>query len=150
MTALRAPLAFNGPVASTASTRAVFASIGACKALALLKNMALFLVSPFIGLAYAVLLPFVGLGILLWVATEGLRKPAPRPELAVAEPVRADIAVTVAVHAAPATAESTSEPSPVLFVLKLLAAPFIGLAALIAAPFIAVGALVWALAHRKA
>jgi CheY-like chemotaxis protein len=34
----------------------------------LLKNMALFLAAPFVGLVYAVLLPFVGLGMLGWVA----------------------------------------------------------------------------------
>ena len=31
-----------------------------------LKNMALFLVAPFVGLVYAVLLPFVGVGMLAW------------------------------------------------------------------------------------
>jgi DNA-binding NtrC family response regulator len=34
----------------------------------MLKNMVLFLLSPFIGLLYAVLLPFVGLGMLAWIA----------------------------------------------------------------------------------
>jgi hypothetical protein len=34
----------------------------------MLKNMALFLMAPFIGLVYAVLLPFVGLGMLAWFA----------------------------------------------------------------------------------
>jgi DNA-binding NtrC family response regulator len=34
----------------------------------MLKNMLLFLLSPFIGLLYAVLLPFVGLGMLAWIA----------------------------------------------------------------------------------
>lgn len=33
-----------------------------------LKNMLLFLVAPFVGLVYAVLLPFVGIGMLAWVA----------------------------------------------------------------------------------
>ena len=41
-----------------------------------LTNMALLLVSPFIGLAYAVLFPFAGFVILAWVATEGFRRPA--------------------------------------------------------------------------
>jgi hypothetical protein len=41
-----------------------------------LMNMALLLVSPFIGLAYAVLFPFAGFVILAWVATEGFRRPA--------------------------------------------------------------------------
>jgi hypothetical protein len=34
----------------------------------LLKNMALFLMAPFIGLVYAILLPFVGLAMLAWFA----------------------------------------------------------------------------------
>lgn len=53
--------------------------------LVVLRDMALFIASPFIGLVYAVLLPFVGLGLLLWAATEGLRKPAPATEAAVQE-----------------------------------------------------------------
>ena len=32
------------------------------------KNVALFLVAPFIGLAYLLAFPFVGLGLILWVA----------------------------------------------------------------------------------
>jgi len=33
-----------------------------------LKNALLFLMAPFVGLVYAVLLPFVGIGMLAWVA----------------------------------------------------------------------------------
>jgi hypothetical protein len=36
------------------------------------KNVALFMAAPFIGLAYAVLLPFVGVAMLLWTAVEAL------------------------------------------------------------------------------
>lgn len=47
----------------------------------LLKNMALFLVAPFIGLLYAVLLPFVGIGMLAWMAFKKEdRDSAARPE----------------------------------------------------------------------
>lgn len=42
-----------------------------------LRNMVLFLLSPFIGLAYAVLLPFVGLGMLAWAAFKKNEKSAP-------------------------------------------------------------------------
>ncbi|HWP13888.1 MAG TPA: response regulator [Ramlibacter sp.] len=42
----------------------------------LLKNMVLFLSAPFIGLAYAVLLPFVGLGMLAWAGAKALRSPS--------------------------------------------------------------------------
>ena len=41
----------------------------------LLKNMALFLMAPFIGLLYAVLLPFVGLGMLAWMGARALLAP---------------------------------------------------------------------------
>jgi DNA-binding NtrC family response regulator len=37
-----------------------------------LKNVALFLAAPFIGLAYAVLLPFVGIAMLAWVGGRAL------------------------------------------------------------------------------
>jgi len=36
------------------------------EARALIRNMALFLAAPFVGLLYAILLPFVGLGMLIW------------------------------------------------------------------------------------
>ncbi len=39
-----------------------------------LKNIALFLAAPFIGLIYAVLLPFVGMGMLVWAAARALTK----------------------------------------------------------------------------
>ena len=32
------------------------------------RNVALFVMAPFIGLAYAVAFPFVGLGMLAWMA----------------------------------------------------------------------------------
>ena len=41
--------------------------------------MALFVGAPFIGLAYVVLMPFVGLGMLVWVALGGDRKKAEGP-----------------------------------------------------------------------
>lgn len=41
----------------------------------LLKNMALFLSAPFVGLLYAVLLPFVGLGMLAWIGAKALIAP---------------------------------------------------------------------------
>ena len=37
-----------------------------------LKNMALFLSAPFIGLLYAILLPFVGMGMLAWIGGKAL------------------------------------------------------------------------------
>jgi len=42
-----------------------------------LKNVALFMAAPFIGLAYAVLLPFVGTAMLIWVGVQALRTKSP-------------------------------------------------------------------------
>jgi CheY-like chemotaxis protein len=54
----------------------------------LLKNMALFLLAPFVGLVYAVLLPFVGLGMLAWIGGKSLLE---RPgEKTIATPPRAE------------------------------------------------------------
>jgi hypothetical protein len=37
------------------------------------KNVALFLAAPFIGLAYALLFPFIGLGMLAWNGVQAMR-----------------------------------------------------------------------------
>lgn len=37
-------------------------------------KVALFVAAPFIGLAYALALPFVGIGALVWVAVRAARK----------------------------------------------------------------------------
>jgi CheY-like chemotaxis protein len=42
-----------------------------------IKNVALFLASPFIGLAYIVAMPFVGLGALAWLGAKALAQKAP-------------------------------------------------------------------------
>jgi hypothetical protein len=38
------------------------------------KNVVLFLAAPFIGLAYALAFPFVGIAALVWVAVRGTLK----------------------------------------------------------------------------
>ncbi|MDD5332413.1 MAG: response regulator [Rhodoferax sp.] len=43
-----------------------------------IKNIALFLAAPFIGLAYAVMLPFVGLGMLAWLGGRALLTKTPK------------------------------------------------------------------------
>lgn len=80
-----------------------------------LKKVALFAAAPFIGLLYALLLPFVGLGYLAVMAVKALaaRHAAKR-------------VLTVARNVA-------------LFV----AAPFIGLAYIVALPFAGIAALAW-------
>jgi CheY-like chemotaxis protein len=65
------------PEAPPVAARAVPQS-GARKASAL-KNVALFFVSPFVGLAYIVLFPFIGLAMLAWMGVRALAK-RPGPE----------------------------------------------------------------------
>ena len=77
------------------------------------KNIALFLAAPFISIAYIIVMPFVGLGMLAWFAAKALAK-----------------------HAKPlAPAAKTAA--------MLVASPFVGLAYIVAAPFIGLGLLVW-------
>jgi hypothetical protein len=78
-----------------------------------IKNIALFLAAPFISIAYIVVMPFVGLGMLAWFAGKALAK-----------------------HVKPlAPAAKTAA--------MLVASPFVGLAYIVAAPFIGLGLLVW-------
>jgi CheY-like chemotaxis protein len=78
-----------------------------------LKNVALFLAAPFIGLAYIAAMPAVGVGMLAWF---GLRALARR---------------------------ARSAPPLVKHVAMLVAAPFIGLAYMVGLPFVGLGMLVW-------
>jgi len=61
------------------------------------KNVALFLVAPFIGLAYLLAFPVIGFGTLAWVAAKAVMKNKnTRPvALAIAAPVIALLFVTV-------------------------------------------------------
>ncbi len=87
----------------------------AVSGISVLKNMLLFLSAPFVGLVYAVLLPFVGLAMLARIGGKALLKePAVREALAYGK-----------------------------FLLKMAAMPFVALGWLIALPFIAVGMLSW-------
>jgi hypothetical protein len=82
---------------------------------AMFRNMALFLSAPFIGLLYAVLLPFVGLGMLAWFAGRALFESGK---------------VHRALHAGKK-------------MLLVAAAPVGGLVYLIALPFAGLGMLIW-------
>ena len=111
----------------------------------MLRNMALFLSAPFFGLLYAVLLPFVGLGMLLWVATEGLREGravAIAPAARQVEPAAAAVATT-AVAAAAETTQAHGAAGAALVAVKLAAAPFAGLVFIVALPVAGVAALMW-------
>jgi hypothetical protein len=83
--------------------------------LALVRNMALFLVAPFVGLLYAVLLPFVGLGMLAWFGLRAFVK----------------------------TGAAARMLGVGRKVLLLAAAPFIALGYVIALPFIGLALLAW-------
>jgi CheY-like chemotaxis protein len=80
-----------------------------------LKNIALFLAAPLIGLVYAVLLPLVGLAMLAWVGGQAL-------------------------FALPTTKKVLHRVKDIsLFV----AAPFIGLVYAVALPFVGIALLAW-------
>lgn len=88
----------------------------AAKGIALFaKNVALFVASPFIGLAYAIAMPFVGLGMLAWLGVKALQNHN-------------------ALHKAVVLMKSVG-----LFIV----APLIGLGYVIALPFIGLGMLGW-------
>jgi CheY-like chemotaxis protein len=78
-------------------------------------NMLLFLSAPFVGLAYAILLPFVGLAMLAWIGGK-------------------------AAFGSPKVREWAAFAG---FMTKLVFAPFIGLAYILAYPFVGLAALAW-------
>lgn len=87
------------------------------------KNVALFLAAPFIGLAYILAFPIVGLGMLVWTAIDAQKKKSAQAALRQpTAPAKAGVFKTIAL---------------------LIAAPFIGLAYIIAAPVIGLGLLLW-------
>lgn len=79
------------------------------------KNVALFLAAPFIGLAYAVLLPLVGIAMLLVTAAKAL---VAAGALGYAARLLKDVAL-------------------------LVAAPFIGLVYAVTFPFVGIALLLW-------
>jgi CheY-like chemotaxis protein len=118
-------------------------------ALRTLKNMALFLAAPFIGLLYAVLLPFVGLGMLVWVALKGKDKaqaPVEAAQVAAVapEPV-AELAAVAPEATSPIFAESENRglAGAAKVAAGIVAAPFLGLAWILVAPFVGLAALAW-------
>jgi CheY-like chemotaxis protein len=80
-----------------------------------LKNVALFMVAPFIGLAYAMLFPFIGLGAIAWFGGKELVKIAAVKK-----------ALIVLKKAA-----------------MLVAVPFVGLAFVVLLPFVGIATLAW-------
>ena len=86
------------------------------------KNVALFLAAPFVGLAYILAFPIVGLGMLAWMAIQAQKK-------------KSEAAETLP----PAVTKSSALRNTAIF----LAAPFIGLAYLIVGPIVGLGMLIW-------
>jgi hypothetical protein len=94
----------------------------AATAPSLVKNMALFLVSPFVGLAYALLLPFVGVAMLAWMVCRALyERPVFRRAVRWCG-----------------------------FAAKVAAAPLVGLAYLVLFPFVGAAMLIWVGAREAA
>lgn len=88
---------------------------GEVSGISVLKNMLLFLSAPFVGLVYAVLLPFVGLFLLARIGGKALvNEPAVREALAYGRSL-----------------------------LRMTALPFVALGWLIALPVIGLGMLSW-------
>ena len=149
----------------TAAKATVTAAPAVAEKESVVKNIALFFAAPFIGLAYIVALPFIGLGVLAWrmggrelmkyravknIAVfmnhfsplspemiEGGTQHALREKVPAAAP---QTAAEATVTAAPAVAE---KESVVKNIALFFAAPFIGLAYLLAFPFIGLGILAW-------
>jgi hypothetical protein len=60
--------------ANIAAVRGYEGFAGLAGAAKVVKNIALFVVAPFIGLAYAVAFPFVAVGMLAWYGVRAARK----------------------------------------------------------------------------
>jgi len=105
-----APAAVPAAVAATAQ-----AAVAPARKHGTLVNMLLFLAAPFVGLLYAVLLPFVGLGMLAWIGGKAaMESPKVRERVAFAK-----------------------------FMGKLVFAPLVGLGYIIAYPFVGIALLAW-------
>jgi len=109
--------------AAAAQTAAIPEQMGVQGVARFVKNVALFLAAPFIGLAYILAFPVVGLGMLAWAAIQAQKKKS--EEAATLQP------------AAPAN------PNALKTTAMFIAAPFIGLAYVIAGPIVGLGMLLW-------
>lgn len=87
------------------------------------KNIALFLAAPFVGLAYILAFPIVGLGMLAWMAIQAQQKKS--AAAAKLQPT--------------APAKSSAWKATAMF----LVAPLIGLVFVVAGPILGLGLLLW-------
>jgi len=99
------------------------AATGGKKLVRFLKNVALFFAAPFVGLAYILAFPVVGLGMLAWMAMQAQKK-------------KSEAAARMR-PAAPA------KPSALKTIALMIVAPLIGLAFVVAGPIIGLGLLLW-------
>jgi CheY-like chemotaxis protein len=116
------------PAPATATNEAVIRAVTAAQAVNVdvhidlleahpnnFKNIALFMAAPFIGLAYALLLPLVGMAMLAWIGGKAL------------------------LNTKVATKAARQAPAYLKNVALFLAAPFIGLVYAVALPFVGIG-----------
>jgi len=115
-TAVAEAAAIAQPAASPAQS-------GAKNVARFVKNVALFFAAPFVGLAYILAFPIVGLGMLAWMAIQAQKK-------------KSDEAAKLQ---QPAPTQSSALKSTAVF----LAAPFIGLVYIIVGPIVGLGMLLW-------
>ena len=125
-----------------------------------LRNVALFLAAPFIGLVYAVMLPMVGMLTLAWIGSKTLRdheqsSTTPRYARHIGTALAAPFIGLVYALVLPLAGLATmlwmgykTLAAMASWDLArrcslLLAAPFIGLAFAVALPFLGLGMLVW-------
>jgi CheY-like chemotaxis protein len=118
----RAAIAQSPAATAEAMPAAVPARSAAQGAARFVKNVALFLAAPFVGLAYILTFPIVGLGMLVWTAMQAQQKKSAE-------------AATLPLKA---TTSSVMKSTAVF-----LAAPFIGLAYVIVGPIVGLGMLLW-------
>jgi hypothetical protein len=116
------------------------------------RNVALFLAAPFVGLLYALAMPLVGLGALVWFAAKAVAKKAPALKAAAATLAAPFVGLLYAIAMPFAglgalvwiAAKLLAKKVPaVKAVAATLAAPFIGLAFIVAMPVAGLGALGW-------
>jgi len=115
-TAVAEAAAIAQPAASPAQS-------GAKNVARFVKNVALFFAAHFVGLAYILAFPIVGLGMLAWMAIQAQKK-------------KSDEAAKLQ---QPAPTQSNALKSTAVF----LAAPFIGLVYIILGPIVGLGMLLW-------
>jgi len=117
-----APAAEPATAASIAATTTPETPAETASAISRIKDVALFVAAPFIGLVYAVFMPFVGIGMAAWFAAKALAK---YPAMRSAGEVMLDVG-------------------------KFAAAPFIGLAYAVLMPFVGLAMLGWFAARAAA